>query len=86
MSELHEYEVEVNGWPTTMQLSDADAALRGLTVADTVEHRAALGAWLAAEAEAQAAEAEAERIATEAAASKQATAASKSRTAANKGA
>lgn len=40
MSELKRYEVEVNGWPTTLQLTEADAAARGLTDADTVEARA----------------------------------------------
>ncbi|MBF6135870.1 hypothetical protein IU501_23035 [Nocardia otitidiscaviarum] len=37
---LKVYEVTVNGTATTMQLSAADAAARGLTDADTVEARA----------------------------------------------
>ncbi|MET9286497.1 hypothetical protein [Nocardia beijingensis] len=41
MSELKIYEVEVNGWPTTLQLTTADAAARGLTDADTVDARTA---------------------------------------------
>lgn len=41
MSELKRYEVEVHGWPTTLQLTEADAAARGLTEADTVEARTA---------------------------------------------
>ncbi|WP_158453194.1 hypothetical protein [Nocardia otitidiscaviarum] len=38
---LKVYEVTVNGTATTMQLSAADAAARGLTDADTVQARAA---------------------------------------------
>ncbi len=38
---LKRYEVEIHGWPTTLQLSEADAAARGLTDADTVEARTA---------------------------------------------
>lgn len=30
MSGLKKYDVEVNGWPTTLQLSDEDAKARGL--------------------------------------------------------
>lgn len=64
MSELKLYEVEVNGWPTTLQLTDADAVARGLTDEDTVEHRTAVHAWLAAEAT-ENARVEAERVAAE---------------------
>ncbi|MEU0871645.1 hypothetical protein [Nocardia brasiliensis] len=39
MSELKVYEVEINGWSTTVQLTAADAAARGLTDADTVTAR-----------------------------------------------
>lgn len=49
MSELRVYEVEVHGWPTTLQLTETDAAARGLTDEDTVEHRTAVREWLAAE-------------------------------------
>lgn len=74
MSELRVYEVEVHGWPTTLQLTDADAVARGLTDADTVEHRTAVREWLAAEVvetarlEAEQAAAEAARLAEEEAA------------------
>jgi hypothetical protein len=30
MAELKVYEVEINGWPTTVQLNDEDAKARGL--------------------------------------------------------
>lgn len=30
MAELKVYDVEINGWPTTVQLSDEDAQARGL--------------------------------------------------------
>lgn len=98
MSELKVYEVEVNGFAATMQLTATDAALRGLSVEDTVEHRVAVRAWLAAESEYRVAvgawldaeQAEAERVAAvqvvDAEAAKQRAAANKSRTAANKGA
>lgn len=41
MSELKTYDVVVNGWQTTVKLTEADAAARGLTDADTVEARTA---------------------------------------------
>lgn len=99
MSALKVYAVEVNGWPTTLQLTETDAAARGLTDEDTVEHRIAVRDWLAAEA-LENERIEAERLAAEAleaqrAAAKEATKeaaekatapANKSRTAANKGA
>ncbi|WP_155980846.1 hypothetical protein [Nocardia sp. CNY236] len=72
---LEVYEVTVNGWPTTMQLTAADAAQRALTGEDTVAHRTAVREWLAAEARAIEARAE----------TKQRTPSNKSRGAANKG-
>lgn len=33
MSELKNYDVEINGWPTTVKLTDAEARERGLTEA-----------------------------------------------------
>ncbi|WP_156370704.1 hypothetical protein [Nocardia arizonensis] len=90
MPELRVYEVEVNGWPTTLQLTVADAAARGFTDEDTVDHRTAVREWLDAEtAERQRTEAaeleraEAERLAAESASAaevKQATPANKVRT------
>ncbi|MFD3431152.1 hypothetical protein [Nocardia fluminea] len=68
MSELKLYEVEVNGWATTLQLTDADATKRGLTDEDTVEHRTAVRSWLFAEDVAKAHAAETERRAAEQAA------------------
>lgn len=53
MPELKVYAVEVNGWPTTLQLTAADAAARGLTVKDLVEHRAASAAAKVAPAKAR---------------------------------
>ncbi|MCQ4119880.1 hypothetical protein [Rhodococcus tibetensis] len=90
MAELKEYEVEINGWSTTVQLNDEDAEKRGLTVDDTLDAKAAADA----EAEAQAA-AEPERLAKEQADEQKPdtveekaapTPANKARTAANKSA
>lgn len=33
MSELKNYDVEINGWPTTVKLTEAEARERGLTEA-----------------------------------------------------
>ncbi|WP_218717061.1 hypothetical protein [Nocardia sp. MH4] len=66
MSELRVYEVEVHGWPTTLQLTETDAAARGLTDEDTVEHRTAVREWLAAEV-VETARLEAEQVAAESA-------------------
>ncbi|SUA72663.1 Uncharacterised protein [Nocardia otitidiscaviarum] len=76
MSELKVYEVEINGNVTTVQLTAADAALRGLTDADTVEHRATAK---------RAAEQVSVKV-VDAEAVKQRAAANKARAAANKGA
>lgn len=62
---LNEYDVVVNGHQTTLQLSDEDAKLQGLTKKDLTSTRLA-----AAEADAEAARAEAaerERVEAEAA-------------------
>lgn len=82
------YEVEINGYPATLQLTEEDAKLRGLKKSDTVEaKREAADRRAAAEAEARAkADAEAKEKA-EAAAKAKAEAANKARTApANKAA
>lgn len=39
MSELRVYTVEVNGWPTTVQLSESDAAARGLSDKDLADEQ-----------------------------------------------